>query len=170
MKRNALNRIKWRIESGYWKADKNDIEAFNSLVDLVNIKNNASIEKNKTAYSIYASCFLFRLNGFGLTFLNELSQKEFHKSLDRPIDLIINEITSELNFMAQLKFFRDLKIELLYPDCRNPMEKEDELSKIKSLLKDPNKFDQFFGNTWSYNEVESNIRNNFLSFLDVCNK
>lgn len=168
---SPLDRIKWRIEQGHWIANKIDIDAINLLIDFVRNKNHDTINKNKIAYSLYVSCFSICLKLQGLSFLHKNSQKEFHKSLDRSLELIISEISRDLNNMEQLSFFDELQIDLTHPAIKESSEKKkNDNSKIDSAIKIPHRFNQCFGCAWEYKEVEKNLKNQFLAFLEATNK
>lgn len=95
----AIQRFVWRLKNG-WKANENDLEALNTIIDFVNNKHNAQLSNNEVAFKLYVTALSWFIDHYKTDVFDPIPQKELHKLLNKPLQPFIQRFTDKINLKA----------------------------------------------------------------------
>jgi hypothetical protein len=95
----AIQRFTWRFKNG-WKANENDLEALNTIIDFINNKHNAQLANNEVAFKLYITAFSWFIDHYKTDVFDSIPQKELHKLLNTPLEPFIKRFTDKINSRA----------------------------------------------------------------------
>lgn len=124
----AINRLYFRIENGMPKANENDLEAVNTIVDWVNEMQKKTIAENIPFTKMYVCLFTNYL-----VFYKDLkiAQKELHRVLETPTKQLYYDFLNNLNNQELEMFYENLGIEVKHPATQSEDEKKDAMQKFQ---------------------------------------
>jgi hypothetical protein len=101
----AVQRFGWNINQGRLKANENDIEAYNTIVDYVKEKQSSQIINQELFAKLYIHVYGQFLIHYNSDVFNQEPKKELNKILFRSLDDCISEFYTLIN---QIKVDRDV--------------------------------------------------------------
>jgi hypothetical protein len=101
----AVQRFGWNIKQGRLKANENDINAFNTIVDYVKEKQSSQIIDQELFAKLYIHVYGQFLIHYNSDVFNQEPKKELNKILFRSLDDCISEFYTLIN---QIKVDRDV--------------------------------------------------------------
>ena len=152
----ALNRLKWRLENG-WRANKNDAEAVNTIIDFVNQSDNAQFLNNQLSFKMYVIIFAWYCEKYQSDVFDPIPQREMHRTLSLPAEILIEKFTSKIN----LSEFN----ELLKEKGINPIEHHK--NAIKGIKNDFKDIQIEEVNPWKSETVLKTLEKQFNLFLNT---
>lgn len=101
----AVQRFGWNINQGRLKANENDINAYNTIVDYVEINQKKRTKDNELFAKLYIYVYGQFLIHYNSDVFNQEPKKELSKILFRSLDDCLSEFYSVIN---QIKIDRDV--------------------------------------------------------------
>lgn len=101
----AVQRIGWRIQEGHFKANENDIDAFNTIVRYVESNQKQLLKDQELFAKLYIHVYGQFLIHYNSDVFNQEPKKELNKILDKSLSETISVFHSLLN---QIKIDRDV--------------------------------------------------------------
>jgi len=147
--KKAVERITWRLSNG-WKANQNDLDAVNFIVDFVNVQNKKQIDDNQLIAKLYIYAYSSYLKHFRATVFDDIPRRELFKMLDRPIEVLIQRFTSDLNTTELYQFFQANDIKINHP----------------ILMPDKNKI-EIKEDIWDYETVKENLERDINNLINL---
>lgn len=145
------------------------IMAYNTVAKYLLNNREEHIEKNNLEFKLFVHCYNLHLRIQGLSFLDDVPQKEFLKSIDKPIKFIINDFCRNLNDLTQLEILEDLELSKKHPAQLNKDESNKEMQIMQLAMNDPLMRKMILGIYWENDKIHNIIKDHFLAFKDVCN-
>lgn len=152
----SVRRIAWRLSNG-WKANQNDIDAVNEIIEFVNAKQKEQIKDNQLFAKMYIHIYGEYLKFYKATVFDEIPQKELHKILDTPLSEIIENFKKDLNDSERYEIMKSLGMEDKHPATRTDQEKQKEKEITEQILEKHSHDEIFFNDIWDYKTVEKNL-------------
>lgn len=97
MIKKHIERIKWRVSSGGWKANPTDTEAINAIIDYVNEEHKRGMPNNESFAKLYIYLYLEFLRYFDCTVYESMPEKTIQSILKRSVDVLMDELTYTIN-------------------------------------------------------------------------
>ena len=157
MVKKSLERIKWRISDGGWKANKKDIEAINTVVDYVNSEQDRSFRSNEHLAKLCIHLYGKLLIHYDCTIYETHPEKALKDIFDKPIDLLLSDLTYIVNQQNQYSELAKNGFAFGHPTVIN----EDTKSKNLEILKKTK------GELFTEDTVEENIISMVNNLLEV---
>ena len=148
--KKAVERITWRLNNG-WKANENDIEAINFIVDYVNTTSNKTIQNNELTAKLYIFAYSQFLKRYNATVFDDIPRKELNKMLSKPLGLYYEKFKNDLNTTELYQHFQEHNIEINHPMLMTEEEKE----KIKII------------DVWDYETVKENLERDIVNIINL---
>lgn len=112
----ATRRLKWRVESGYWKVNKNDEKALTTIIDFINKKQETTIERNSLVTKLLVMVMNQQLIKYGCTIENsEIAFKQLYKHIEIPFDYHIKLFSQTINTNSEIAIWKKLGISVSNP-------------------------------------------------------
>lgn len=163
---DSLERLKFRIESGSWFANEKDIEAYNNIVAFVENHIDNQCKKKEQKFKLYILGISYFLDIYKTSVYDNVPIKELRKFIAKPLDYHIAKFCSDINTKEQMGFYDRLGFCKIHPSLISREITEKEIDILIESIKDPKNLETLFGNSISVQEVESNLKTSFFSFLD----
>lgn len=152
--KESLNRFQWRLSSGKsFQPNENDISAFNEIIKYYNKKEEKQLEDHSLFGKLYIYMFKHLIKHYKTTVFDPIPQKELHKILDTDINYLVEDFKDSVNEQETYNFLSSLGIKTQHPLLVSEEEKEQEVSKIKEMLKKEG-VDRFKGDVWDIKSVK----------------
>ena len=161
----AINRIKWRIECGGWKANENDYKAIDGVIDFFNHKQFQQFKNHELFAKLYIYSYISHLDYYKSTVFDDIPRKELNKLLEKPIEYFIDRFTDKLNDDERIQLFSELKITDNHPVTKSEQSKKEELKRLKEAIKSKSNSNRFYGKVWNTQNVEKAILSQINNFL-----
>ena len=162
----AVNRLTWRINNG-WKANENDIESINFIIDFVNKKH----EKQINDYGLFAKLYIYVygqfLQHYKATVFDKIPEKELHKILDRPIATFIEDFKNQLNNSELYALQSELGLSDKHPSSRTQSEKDNDSEILDKVLNNKEYLEVFVGEAVDYETVKENLETQINNVIDT---
>lgn len=157
----AVNRIRWRLNGNGWKANENDVEAINKIIEYVNCK-----EKEQfNSHELFSKLYIHVYADFRRKYATPI--KELHQLLEQPLSVHIQRFTSKLNDIEVENLFDDLKLSKNHPATIPQEIKDKETDVLKEALKDKEVENKLFRNVWSPKRVQELLSTQINNFLNM---
>lgn len=163
--KDAIERIRWRMLNS-WKCNQTDMDAFNTLIDAVSNKSTEHIKNNELEAKMYILAYGYYLKFSDKTVFDLISQKEFHKLFNRPLESFIRDFQKDLNDSGQYKLLEKNNIQSTHPCIASPSQDQKDLEKLNAVLDDKMENNKLFGQVWEYDVVEKNLLTQIAQFLE----
>ncbi|WP_456867568.1 hypothetical protein [Galbibacter sp. BG1] len=134
----AIDKFKWNIQNGRWKANENDIKAFNALVEYVNNQRALNVNKNVPFAKLYIYVYSLFLKQFQASIFDPIPQKEISKLLDKPLSFFYEKFAEQINENERdrvlEKYGYDIK-NVKHPRLQSEEDKKEKLEIWRKILK-----------------------------------
>jgi len=155
--KKAINRITWRIGGNGWKANQNDADAINFIIDFVNVKHKEQINNHQLFAKLYIYVYGQFLSLYDATVFDDIPQKELHRILDKPLEQIIEDFTRQLNNSDKYSFYKELGLSKKHPLTMTDQEKKSDMKILEAVKNDKEKLESFITEIWDYEAVKENL-------------
>ena len=136
----AIQRIQWRMNEGGWKANENDIEAINSIIDHINDSNRNLVQQNDLFARLFVEVMRRTVSVQGVKFTDKNATRWILEAMEIPFSQHVELLTKELN---EQSFFEKLEkngVEMKHPVLKTDVQRKKEVDAIHSnyveVLKD----------------------------------
>lgn len=146
----AINRLQWRLKNG-WKANQNDVDAINFIIDFANIQQTENFESNELFAKLYIFAYKDYLKKFKGTVFDEVPKKELHKFIDKSLETHIIEFKDFLNLSEQYERLNEFESIKTYPKHLKNNSVSFSKNESKEVLEIIN------NEVWDYETVRDNL-------------
>ncbi|NNE33538.1 MAG: hypothetical protein HKN40_14365 [Winogradskyella sp.] len=119
----AIERITWRLRNG-WKANQNDTDAINEIINFVNEKHNQQLQDNVLFAKLYIIVFAQMIKRYKTDVFDSIPQKELHRLLELPLKTYIERFTATLNENEYETLLKSKDLVIKHPKTFNDDEKK----------------------------------------------
>jgi len=148
---NAIKHFHFKL-SNTWKPTEKDVQAFDTLRDLVNDNYGKQTQDHALFAKLYIFVFSYFLDRYKTTVFDPIPQKEVHKLLDAPLWTIIRRFTQKLN-ESELYVLMDEVGANKHPVTMTEEESKRVANNLLEAIKDKNKKVQFAQKVWNAEDV-----------------
>ena len=156
--KKAIDRIVWRTSNG-WKANENDVEAINFLIDYVNRTTKENVKNNSLIAKLYILAYSEQLKKYNATVFDKIPEKELLRNLDRPIEFFIEDFKNDLNTSELYTKLNDLGISLKHPLVLS----DDERKKESEILDKPIDISDI----WDYETIAEHLEMTINNIINL---
>jgi len=103
---NAVNKLTWRLQNG-WNANKNDVEAINTIIEFVNAKHENQFSNNELFAKLYISFYGELLRFYEATPFDKIPSNNLNRILDQPIENLIVKFIDKAQEVEQYLEFKN---------------------------------------------------------------
>ncbi len=109
--KKAVQRIGWRIKENHFKANKNDIQAFNTIVDYVESQEQKKFKQTPNFAKLYLFVYGQFLRHYNANVFNQIPKQEINKILDTSFEDLLSNFHNDLNQLAKDQMIDKLETE-----------------------------------------------------------
>lgn len=165
-----IKRIKICVERMNARVDnsikKENILAFNRIVELVLEKKEDLLKTNYTITKLYVILLGFQIEKYQASLSSKIPVKELHKQIDQPLEFLVQQLCTKANDMEQRKLFESLKIDIsTHPAKKSKNTKLLETNKLAEAIKDEDNFKKLFCSYWMPDQIMQEIETNVLNII-----
>ena len=91
----AIAHFEWKL-TNHWKPTPKDLEAYNSMVEYVDKNNKQQLNDNQLFAKLYITYYGELLKYYKASIFDKEPQKDLHKTLDTPLETIIDTFRATL--------------------------------------------------------------------------
>ena len=139
-------------------------EAYNTIVKYITDKDNKDNNVYKElAFKLYVMCYNLYLNLNNSSVYDQIAVKEFHKKIDKSINFHVYGFLNDLITYDQSLLLKRSNISLVHPNQKSEIINDKENEVFLNAMENPNNIKIAFGESWSYDEVNEKLHNQFLN-------
>lgn len=97
MIKKHIDRIKWRISNGGWKANQLDLDALNGIIEYANKEQDETFAENEQFAKLYIYLYLEFLRYFDCTVYEKQPEKTIQSILNRSLDVLLDDLIYTIN-------------------------------------------------------------------------
>lgn len=144
----AVQRIAWRLKEKHWKANENDVEAYNAIVNFVKEQQQKQFENHELFAKLYIFVYMRFIAKMGATVMNVEPRKAVHKILQKPIEHWIEDFKNEMNDSEMYAILEQVGIDMKHPSMISEEERTQNTEKAKQISK------EITEDIWQYETVK----------------
>lgn len=159
--KKAVERLMWRFSEGKpFKPNEADIDSFNEIVMWINDAKKSSIESNQGFAKLFTAVYLWQLEKYQASPLDDFVQVQLNKMLEKPLSYYFDRATEKLNDIEQNIFLQEIAAPFdKHPALVTDEEKEKVVKRaIEKLANDSEEMKRLTGQVWEREDVESNLK------------
>lgn len=160
--KKAIDRLIWRFTSGkQFTPNEDDVAHLNRVLQWINDAKDEKIKENQGFAKLYITVFVWQLEKYQATPMNDFVQKDIHRMLDKPLDYFIKRATEKINEIESNNFLKELAkeagVEVKHPALTSDEEKEKQMEALQKLLEVEGNKERFLSVAWKPEDVEHNL-------------
>lgn len=155
----ALQRIMWRFsEPKQFTPNLQDVEAIEAIKTAFDDMKKGLYDSNQGFAKLFIFTYAYFIKHYKADLFDEIPQKEISRMLEKPISVLIQRFTDNLNDSNQYFNLESLIGELKHPASETEKEREEKLRKIREeVKKNPAILDKITCKAWETQDVEEGI-------------
>jgi len=126
----AIQRIIWRTDKGGWKANENDEEAINSIIDFVNESRKSLVIQNDCFARLFVEVMRRTVKVQGVKVTDKNATRWIAEAMEIPFNQHVELFTKELNEQSLFEKLEKKGVEFKHPIFKTDVQKRTEVESV----------------------------------------